>query len=75
MARAAIDPGVGAGPLELIASARAFEEPARWLYTERYDETLEPWRAVGVCADGRSYLVRLFGFADFVLERGARSRA
>ena len=68
---AAKGPGLDGGTLELIGSAQAFEEPARWLYTERYDETLEPWRAVGVRADGRGYLVRLFGFADFVLERGS----
>ena len=61
-----------AGALELVASGGPFEEPRRWLYTERWDETGEPWRAVGVFEREGAYLVRLFGFADFLLERGGR---
>ena len=61
----------GAGAIHLVVSGEPFEEPARWLYTERYDETLEPWRAVG--ARDREYLVRLFGFADFLLEKGGHT--
>ncbi len=45
------------------------EEPERWLYSERFAETNEPWRGVGATANG--YLIRLFGFADFRLQKGS----
>ncbi|MBK8252188.1 MAG: hypothetical protein IPK82_05915 [Polyangiaceae bacterium] len=45
-------------------------EPDRWLYNEEAPDTGEPWRAVGTL--GANYLVRLFGFADFLLEKAAR---
>ncbi|MEZ4306748.1 MAG: hypothetical protein R3F14_01685 [Polyangiaceae bacterium] len=47
-------------------------EPARWLYSEQTPETEELWRAVGIVSDGH-YLVRLFGHADFELDRGGRT--
>lgn len=58
--------------LELIASAEPLGEPRRWLYTESDEATGAPWRAVGALGGEGVYLVRLFGFADFVLERESR---
>jgi len=55
--------------LALRTTGVPFEEPARWLYTEHFEETSEPWRAVGVSE--RGYVVRLFGRADFFLEHGS----
>lgn len=55
--------------LALRTSAVPFEEPSRWLYNERIEETQEPWRAVGLSPSG--YLVRLFGRADFFLAHGS----
>lgn len=68
---AASAPGEDAASLLLSVASGPFGEPDRWLYTERFTETSEPWRAVGVV--GGRYLVRLFGHADFLLDRGARS--
>lgn len=60
------------GPsLALRAASAPFGEPERWLYTERFEETSAPWRAVGIL--GGQYLVRLFGHADFLLDRAERS--
>lgn len=58
--------------LALIAEDAPLGEPDRWLYTERFPDTSEPWRAVGVAPGGRR-LVRLFGHADFLLDRDARA--
>lgn len=56
--------------ISLELSKAGFGEPDRWLYNEEAPETGEPWRAVGTL--GVNYLVRLFGFADFLLEKAAR---
>jgi hypothetical protein len=66
----AADAAPGDGVISLIAAAEPFGEPERWLYNERFEDTAEPWRAVGVLGD--RYLVRLFGLADFRLDRTAR---
>lgn len=59
--------GEAGEPIHLIVAAEPFGEPERWLYNERFEETSEPWRAVGVLGD--RYLVRLFHHADFFLDR------
>lgn len=59
------------GSIALVVAPAPFGEPERWLYNERFEETSEPWRAVGVLGD--RYLVRLFEYADFLLDREART--
>lgn len=56
--------------LALLRAPAPFGEPDRWVFNERFEDTSEPWRAVGVL--GQSYLVRLFDLADFLLDRDAR---
>lgn len=48
----------------------ALEGPDEWLYHERLGDLGAPFRAVG--KSGGRYLVRLFGLADFWLDREAR---
>lgn len=59
------------GSIALVVAPMPFGEPDRWLYNERFEDTSEPWRAVGVLGD--RYLVRLFEYADFLLDREART--
>jgi hypothetical protein len=60
-----------ADSIALLAAEGPFGEPERWLYNERFEDTADPWRAVGVL--GGRYLVRLFDLADFLLDRGERT--
>jgi hypothetical protein len=57
--------------VRLLCDHVGFGEPSRWLYSERFQDTSELWRAVGISE--RGYLVRLFGNADFLLEKDSRT--